>query len=166
VRLLYQDVNRYTFLATSLHNFSKWGVRPTPPIAISKKRAESGDHQQNPSRSRFDCHPFTTPSDTTISCARMSPVAVELAQDLPTAPHQQKQPVVSTSGPTLVIGSPSTAQDGTYPSLISELERDSADAGEVERQMLDRILDGGEFLHALLSPHHRTGSNHTRTQLL
>jgi len=77
----------------------------------------------------------------------MSPVAVELIQDLPTTSHQQKQPAVGASGPTLVIGSPLTAQDGTYPSLISELERDSAGAGEVERQMLDRILDGGTFLH-------------------
>ena len=75
----------------------------------------------------------------------MSPVAVELIQDLPTTSHQQKQPVVSASGPTLVIGSPLTAQDGTYPSLISELERDFADTSEVERQMLDRILDGGKF---------------------
>ena len=74
----------------------------------------------------------------------MSPVAVELVQDLPTtAPQPQKQSVVGASGPTLVIGSPSTAQDGTYPSLINELERD---AGEVEKQMVDRILDGGRFL--------------------
>jgi hypothetical protein len=71
----------------------------------------------------------------------MSPVAVQLTQDLPTASNPQKQPVVGVSGPALVIGSPSTAQDGTYPGLISELGRDSA--SEVERQMVDRILDGG-----------------------
>ena len=75
----------------------------------------------------------------------MSPVAVQSVQDSPTTSHQQKQPVVSASGPALVIGSPSTAQDGTYPSLISELEKDSADVSEVEKQMVDRILDGGRF---------------------
>jgi hypothetical protein len=77
----------------------------------------------------------------------MSPVAVELVQDLPTTSQPQKQPVAS--GPTLVIGSPSTAQDGTYPSLISELERDTADASEVEKQMVDRILDGGKSFMSL-----------------
>ena len=86
----------------------------------------------------------------------MSPVAVQPIQDLPTTSHQQKQPAVGASGPTLVIGSPSTAQDGTYPSLISELERDSANVSEVERQMLDRILDGGEFF-TQLSPQQGDG---------
>jgi len=82
----------------------------------------------------------------------MSPVAVELAQDLPTTSQPHKQPVVGTPGPTLVIGSPSTAKDGTYPSLISELEKDLASASKVEKQMVDRILDGGR-LFVLLSPH-------------
>lgn len=72
----------------------------------------------------------------------MSPVAVELAQDLP-ASQPQKQSAVGLPGPTLVIGSPSTAQDGTYQSLISELEKDTANASAVEKQMVDRILDGG-----------------------
>jgi hypothetical protein len=75
----------------------------------------------------------------------MSPVAVQLTQDLLTASNPQKQPVAGVSGPALVIGSPSTAQDGTYPGLISELGRDSA--SEVERQMVDRILDGGMWFN-------------------
>lgn len=108
--------------------------------------AESGD---NPDRLKFDHHdhhPLTVPSGSIPSCARMSPVAVQPIQDLPTTSHQQKQSAVGAPGPALAIGSPSTAQDGTYPSLISELERDSANVSEVERQMLDRILDGGVFL--------------------
>ena len=69
-------------------------------------------------------------------------MAVELAKDLPTS-EPQKQSVVGVPGPTLVIGSPSTAQDGTYLSLISELEKGAANASSVEKQMVDRILDGG-----------------------
>lgn len=79
----------------------------------------------------------------------MSPVAIRLDQDLPITPQPQKQSIVGSQGPTLVIGSPSTAQDGTYPDLISQLEKDPANVGEVEKQMIDRILDGGE----LLTPH-------------
>ena len=74
----------------------------------------------------------------------MSPVAIVLDQDLPTTLQSQKQSVVGSQGPRLVIGSPSTAQDGTYPDLIKELEKDSANVDEVEKQMLDRILDGGK----------------------
>ena len=73
----------------------------------------------------------------------MPPVAIDLTQDLPTTSESQKQSLVDSPGPTLVIGSPSTAQDGTYPNLINELEKDSASATEVEKQMMDRILDGG-----------------------
>jgi len=79
----------------------------------------------------------------------MSPVAVEIAQDLPMAPgstEHRKQSNGSSPGLTLVIGSPSTAQDGTYPDLISELKNDSAHASGVEKQMVDRILDGGMLL--------------------
>lgn len=79
----------------------------------------------------------------------MSPVAIELDQNLPTTLQSQKQSVVGSPGPTLVIGSPSTAQDGTYPELINELEQDSANTSEVEKQMIDRILDGGELPHIL-----------------
>lgn len=82
----------------------------------------------------------------------MSPVAVELVQDLPKTSQSEKQSAVGVLGPTLVIGSPSTAQDGTYPSLISELERDSTNASEVEKQMVDRILDGGKFFPSYFLP--------------
>lgn len=74
-------------------------------------------------------------------------MAVELAQGLPTS-EPQKQPVVGAPGPILVIGSPSTAQDGTYLSLISELEKGTANASAVEKQMVDRILDGATSVTA------------------
>ena len=41
-------------------------------------------------------------------------------------------------GPALVIGSLSTAQDGKYQSVLESL-----DHREVERQLIDRLLDGG-----------------------
>ncbi|KAF8528816.1 cytokine-induced anti-apoptosis inhibitor 1, Fe-S biogenesis-domain-containing protein [Hysterangium stoloniferum] len=43
----------------------------------------------------------------------------------------------SSKGPVLVIGSLSTAQDGQYQSLIESL-----DQREVERQLIDRLVDG------------------------
>lgn len=46
-----------------------------------------------------------------------------------------------TKGPALAIGSLTTAQDGKYQSLISTLEENR----QVERQMLDRLMDGGEL---------------------
>jgi hypothetical protein len=42
-------------------------------------------------------------------------------------------------GPALVIGSLSTARDGKYQRIVSELEA----TRQVERQMLDRLLDRG-----------------------
>lgn len=42
-------------------------------------------------------------------------------------------------GAALAIGSPSTAGDGRYQSLVSDLEA----TRKVERYMLDRLLDGG-----------------------
>ena len=72
----------------------------------------------------------------------MSPVAIELTQDT------QK---TSSPGPALVIGSPLTAQDGTYLDLINDLEKRSANASEVEKQMVDRILDGGELFTSISS---------------
>ena len=79
----------------------------------------------------------------------MSPVAIQLNQDPPTSLQSQKQPVVGPPGPTLVIGTLSTAKDRSYLNLIdelNELKKDSANASEVERQMIDRILDGGELI--------------------
>jgi len=59
-------------------------------------------------------------------------------------------------GPALVIGSLSTAQDGKYQHVVSELEA----TRQVERQMLDRLLDRATVLepdsyssiHITLSP--------------
>jgi hypothetical protein len=49
---------------------------------------------------------------------------------------------VPSRGPALAIGSLVTAEDGKYQSLIQNLEK----SRQVERQMLDRLVDGGEFL--------------------
>lgn len=62
----------------------------------------------------------------------------------------------SVKGPALVIGSLSTAQDGKYQHVVSELEV----TRQVERQMLDRLLDRAIGLkpdsylsiHIILSP--------------
>ena len=117
-------------------------VRPTVR-SESAHIAESGD----PNIFSIQPPPTRGPTSTKLPpCARMSPVAVQLVQDLPMAPRSaqpQKQSDVDSTGPTLVIGSPSTAQDGTYPDLISELEKAFTNASEVEKQMVDRILDGG-----------------------
>ncbi|KAH9966043.1 cytokine-induced anti-apoptosis inhibitor 1, Fe-S biogenesis-domain-containing protein [Russula dissimulans] len=49
---------------------------------------------------------------------------------------------VQAKGPALVIGSLSTARDGKYQHVVSELEA----TREVERQMLDRLLDQATIL--------------------
>ena len=49
---------------------------------------------------------------------------------------------VPAKGPALAIGSLVTAGDGKYQSLIESLEKNRL----VERQILDRLVDGGEFL--------------------
>ncbi|KAJ4472208.1 cytokine-induced anti-apoptosis inhibitor 1, Fe-S biogenesis-domain-containing protein [Lentinula aciculospora] len=65
----------------------------------------------------------------------MSPTAVEIVPAfVPTA--------VPSKGAALAIGSLSTAQDGKYQALISDLERSRS----VERQMLDRLVDGATTL--------------------
>ncbi|RXW21175.1 hypothetical protein EST38_g4680 [Candolleomyces aberdarensis] len=75
----------------------------------------------------------------------MSPIAVD---PLP-APARSK-------GPSLVIGSLSTAQDGAYQSLITDLEV----SRRVDKQLLDRLVDDAATLedsayasvHVTLSP--------------
>lgn len=42
----------------------------------------------------------------------------------------------------LVVGSPSAAGDGSYQALITEL----SSVGTVENEMVDRIVDAGQFL--------------------
>lgn len=68
----------------------------------------------------------------------MAPTAVEM----PSVPVMSVQKVVTAAPPqgkTLAIGSLSTAQDGKYQALVSNLEQ----TGQVEKQMLDRLMDGG-----------------------
>jgi anamorsin len=64
----------------------------------------------------------------------MSPTAMHASTDA----FPAMTPVPS-KGPALAIGSLVTAQDGKYQALISDLEG----SRHVERQMLDRLLDGG-----------------------
>jgi anamorsin len=63
----------------------------------------------------------------------------------PVATHPPSDDIsksVPEKGPALVIGSLSTAQDGKYQRVVSELEA----TRQVERQMLDRLLDRGDAL--------------------
>ncbi|TFK74413.1 DUF689-domain-containing protein [Pluteus cervinus] len=70
----------------------------------------------------------------------MSPTAVlPSSNDILSAPNTG--PV---KGPALVIGSPLTAQDGKYQSLVTKLEA----SREVDKQMLDRLVDGAATLSA------------------
>lgn len=66
----------------------------------------------------------------------MAPTAV-YSETIPTAAGVA---VVPPKGPALAIGSLTTAEDGKYQSLVSTL----GEAREVEKQMLDRLVDGGE----------------------
>lgn len=50
---------------------------------------------------------------------------------------------VPSKGSALAIGSLATAADGKYQSLVSDLEK----SRQVDKQMLDRLLDQGETPH-------------------
>lgn len=65
----------------------------------------------------------------------MAPTATFI-QTSPGVEHASAKP---TERRALVVGSLTTAQDGSYQSLISDL----AIHGEVEKQLLDRIVDNG-----------------------
>ena len=67
----------------------------------------------------------------------MAPVAIYPSS--PDANISKSTAHASAKGPALVIGSLSTAQDGKYQDVVSELEA----TRQVERQMLDRLLDRG-----------------------
>ncbi|KAJ7117322.1 cytokine-induced anti-apoptosis inhibitor 1, Fe-S biogenesis-domain-containing protein [Mycena crocata] len=61
--------------------------------------------------------------------------------------HADNPPIaaaVPAKGPALAIGSLSTAQDGKYQALVSDLES----SRKVDKQMLDRLVDGATFLDA------------------
>ncbi|PPR02461.1 hypothetical protein CVT24_002010 [Panaeolus cyanescens] len=73
----------------------------------------------------------------------MSPTAVYAASD--NGQTDKNIQSAAAKGPALVIGSLSTAEDGKYQSVISELE-----AGrQVDKQLLDRIVDQATFLEPL-----------------
>lgn len=55
-----------------------------------------------------------------------------------------------SNGPQLAIGSLGTAQDGKYQAVISSLSEISGGRA-VERQMLDRLVDGGMVVPPWLS---------------
>ncbi len=70
--------------------------------------------------------------------------AVYIAPTSTLVQAQEKPSLVAvpSKGPALAIGSPATAQDGKYQSLIKSLEV----SREVERHMVDRLLDGGAHI--------------------
>ncbi|KAH9938253.1 cytokine-induced anti-apoptosis inhibitor 1, Fe-S biogenesis-domain-containing protein [Fomitopsis serialis] len=84
----------------------------------------------------------------------MAPAAI---YESPVVP--QGQPVVAAvpvKGPALAIGSPATAEDGRYQSLITSLQ----ETRQVDKYMVDRLIDGATTLtpssfasvHVSLSP--------------
>jgi len=87
----------------------------------------------------------------------MAPVAVDTPSSVPDIQNFKNSAQKTLSeGTALAIGSLTTAQDGKYQSLITGLE----ETREVERQMVDRLLDGATTLpsnhfvsvHISLSP--------------
>ncbi|KAI0268362.1 cytokine-induced anti-apoptosis inhibitor 1, Fe-S biogenesis-domain-containing protein [Gloeopeniophorella convolvens] len=75
----------------------------------------------------------------------MAPVAIYTAS--PPADAPKTTALAQAKGSALVIGSLTTAQDGNYQRIVSELEA----TREVERQILDRLLDHGNALTLMLS---------------
>ncbi|RDX55512.1 DUF689-domain-containing protein [Polyporus arcularius HHB13444] len=75
----------------------------------------------------------------------MAPEAVYITSMTSDIRPQEKPAVaaaVPAKGPALAIGSPATAQDGQYQSLVTSLEQ----SRQVERHMVDRLLDGATIL--------------------
>ncbi|PCH41142.1 Fe-S cluster assembly protein DRE2 [Wolfiporia cocos MD-104 SS10] len=66
----------------------------------------------------------------------MAPTAIYAT---PVVPQDQQKIVVAVpvKGPALAIGSPATAEDGRYQSLITSLQ----ETRQVDRHMVDRLLD-------------------------
>ncbi|EGO01715.1 hypothetical protein SERLA73DRAFT_177167 [Serpula lacrymans var. lacrymans S7.3] len=85
----------------------------------------------------------------------MAPTAVYVPSAIP-QDHRSAVAAVPAKGPALAIGSLVTAQDGKYQSVISNLD----ETRQVEKQMLDRLLDGATVLtpltyssvHVILTP--------------
>ncbi len=71
----------------------------------------------------------------------MAPVAIETSPSYTMTNGAATTSPSSQKAPALVIGSLNTAQDGSYMNTISALES----SRKVERQMVDRIMDGGAY---------------------
>lgn len=72
----------------------------------------------------------------------MAPVAVDMSY----SPSPETHAAIPVKGNALIIGSLTTAQDGSYQALVGKLE-----AGRtVERQLVDRIVDQGTTSKLLL----------------
>ncbi|EIN10285.1 DUF689-domain-containing protein [Punctularia strigosozonata HHB-11173 SS5] len=70
----------------------------------------------------------------------MAPTAIYSAT--PVGEPHKVVAAIPTKGPALAIGSPATAQDGKYQTLVTELQG----SREVEKQMLDRLIDSATTL--------------------
>lgn len=68
----------------------------------------------------------------------MAPTAI-YSPPVPSAPSDVSN--VPPKNPALVIGSLSTAQSGRYQSVLESLNH-----RDVERQLVDRITDGGRYI--------------------
>lgn len=76
----------------------------------------------------------------------MSPTAVYSSNE--TLPNSFQSQTSLSKGAALAIGSLSTAEDGKYQALVSELEPTRS----VEKQLLDRIVDQGSLCSPLRLP--------------
>ena len=93
----------------------------------------------------FFCRIFlNTYSRAITQVSSMSPTAV-LPQIVNVTNGQSAMSTVSVKGPALAIGTLSTAQDGRYQALVSELET----TRRVDRQLLDRLVDEGTTISSI-----------------
>lgn len=72
----------------------------------------------------------------------MTPTAVVSAPAI-------SEPLPCPAGASLVIGSLGTAQNGTYQALVTHL---TANSGSIEKQMLDRLIGGGNPMFSQPTP--------------
>lgn len=82
----------------------------------------------------------------------MAPMAIYTPSPDPITPEVKKPLLNGLPRLALAIGSLDTADDGKYQSLVSRLDAQSGQAAE--RQMLDRLVDGGIFLESNRSTAH------------
>ncbi|KAG8901175.1 electron carrier, partial [Tulasnella sp. 403] len=114
-------------------NDVKMGSSPPPATPVkskSRKRKQKEDDETEPIHTR--------PLYTEI----MSPVAVSVVPETLTKDVVDVTAPSAPQGSALIVGSPATAQDGKYQEAILS----ASDAGNVEKQMVDRILDDATTL--------------------